>query len=243
METDFYAPMLVPPFHPSADWAECLAETLLQPHFPISAWEAFGRRFRRNYLWIYGILGISWFVKIWLHPVSATSWGVMVDRARIGDVPGWLVILLGLTFNGTLLLIGLLTLGLHEATGEVEPRYFTGAEEGPEVGEGDRFTPSLMAWFRPQTRRRQLMALIITDTAQAVAARILKDMQRGVTALPGKGMYTGKEHSVLICALTVTEVSQLKALVSAEDPNAFVIVSPVQEILGRGFTPLEPKMQ
>ena len=40
METDFFAAMLVPPFHPSPDWAEGLAENLLLPHFPISTWEA-----------------------------------------------------------------------------------------------------------------------------------------------------------------------------------------------------------
>jgi len=34
METDFYAAMLVPPFQPAPDWAESLAENLLQPHFP-----------------------------------------------------------------------------------------------------------------------------------------------------------------------------------------------------------------
>jgi uncharacterized membrane protein len=42
METDFFAAMLVPPFHPSPDWAEALAENLLLPHFPISTWEALG---------------------------------------------------------------------------------------------------------------------------------------------------------------------------------------------------------
>src|SRR5512139_1410974 len=41
METDFFAAMLVPPFHPSPDWAESLAESLLQPHFSISFLEAF----------------------------------------------------------------------------------------------------------------------------------------------------------------------------------------------------------
>ena len=53
METDFFAAMLVPPFRPASDWAESLAENLLHPSFPISMWEAFGRRFRRNYMWIY----------------------------------------------------------------------------------------------------------------------------------------------------------------------------------------------
>jgi uncharacterized membrane-anchored protein YitT (DUF2179 family) len=52
-------------------------------------------------------------------------------------------------------------------------------------------------------------------------------------------MYTGEEHSVLMCALTVTEVPQLKSLVRDEDPNAFVIVSPAQEVFGKGFMPLK----
>jgi len=43
---------------------------------------------------------------------------------------------------------------------------------------------------------------------------------------------------VLMCALTVTEVHNLKNAVAKEDPQAFVIVSPAQEILGRGFNPL-----
>jgi uncharacterized membrane-anchored protein YitT (DUF2179 family) len=62
-----------------------------------------------------------------------------------------------------------------------------------------------------------------------------------VTALSGKGMYTGTERSVLMCALTVTEVHNLKSAVIKEDPQAFVIVSPAQEILGRGFSPLQEK--
>jgi hypothetical protein len=239
METDFYAAMLVPPFHPSPDWAESLAESLLQPHFSISVWEAFGRRLRRNYLWIYAILGVAWLAKIWLHPTAAVSFEELLVRAQIGSVPGWIVLLVGILYNATLAIIGVLTLGLHEATGEVLPRFFPSGEAVPETGEAQRLSSRWLAWFRPKGQRRQLMAIIITDKAQAVADRILKDMNRGATALPGRGMYTGKEHSVLLCALTVTEVGQLKALVHAEDSNAFVIVSPVQEILGRGFSPLK----
>jgi uncharacterized membrane-anchored protein YitT (DUF2179 family) len=66
----------------------------------------------------------------------------------------------------------------------------------------------------------------------------MTDLKRGMTSLSGKGMYTGKEHSVLLCALTVTEVHNLKSAVAKEDPSAFVVVSPAQEILGRGFNPL-----
>ena len=70
METDFFAAMLVPPFHPSPDWAEALADNLLTPRFPISYWEAIGRRLRRNYLYIYGVIGIAWIARIGLAPSS-----------------------------------------------------------------------------------------------------------------------------------------------------------------------------
>ena len=44
--------------------------------------------------------------------------------------------------------------------------------------------------------------------------------------------------AVLMVAITLTEMNQLKNLVSEVDPNAFVIVSPAKEVLGRGFSPL-----
>jgi uncharacterized membrane-anchored protein YitT (DUF2179 family) len=82
------------------------------------------------------------------------------------------------------------------------------------------------------------MALIITGQAETVSKRIMADLGRGVTALSGKGMYSGQDRSVLICALTVTEVHNLKSAVAKEDPSAFVVVSNAQEILGRGFNSL-----
>jgi uncharacterized membrane-anchored protein YitT (DUF2179 family) len=99
----------------------------------------------------------------------------------------------------------------------------------------------IRAWLYPQHRRKQLLAMVITDKPEVVSKRILTNLGRGVTALSGKGMYTGQDRAVLMCALTVTEVHNLKAAVAKEDPHAFVIVSPAQEVLGRGFNPLEAK--
>jgi uncharacterized membrane-anchored protein YitT (DUF2179 family) len=97
------------------------------------------------------------------------------------------------------------------------------------------------AWFRQARRRQQLLAIIITDRSQEVGKQILAEMNRGVTSMDGIGMYTGKQHGVLMCALTATEVSHLKSVVSNTDPQAFVIVSPAQEVLGKGFNPLQTK--
>jgi uncharacterized membrane protein len=237
METDFFAAMLVPPFRPAPDWAESLAENLLHPSYPISRWEALGRRMRRNYLWIYMLLGVVWFLKVWIHPVAATSWQEFLDRASIGGIPGQYVLLFGLIYNGVLVLIGLLTQGLREASGEVLPRYGDFDPRG--LFNEQTGVAGVRAWFRREKHRQQILTLIITDQPDVVSQRIIKDMHRGVTKLEGTGMYTGKAHGVLLCALTVTEVPLLKSLVVEADPNGFVIVTPVQEILGGGFMPLQ----
>lgn len=234
METDFYAAMLVPPFHPSPSWAESLAENLLTPHFPISVWEAFGRRLRRNYFWIFLILYASWVAKIWLFPVPATSWRSFIERSAVGPVSGEIMIGLGFILYATLAVVALGTITMTRATGEVLPRF------GEEVTPGTVGKPQgWRAFLAPRHQRRQLLALIITTQAEAVSNRILTDLGRGVTALIGKGMYTGQERAVLMCALTVTEVHNLKSAVAKEDAQAFVIVSPAQEVLGRGFAPLD----
>ncbi|HLO15276.1 MAG TPA: DUF2270 domain-containing protein [Anaerolineales bacterium] len=236
METDFYAAMLVPPFHPSPEWAESLAESLLLPKFPISIWEAFGRRLRRNYFWIFVILYISWVGKIWLFPQPATTLAEFIQRSAIGPISGQIMIVLGLGFYSFLLAIALTTINMAHATGEILPRF--GEDTLTSIFSPEGKLKGLHAFLAPSHRRKQLVALIITQNAEAVSKRILTDLGRGVTALSGKGMYTGQERSVLICALTVTEVHNLKAAVNKEDPTAFVVVSAAQEILGRGFNPL-----
>ena len=239
METDFYAPMLVPPFHPSPEWAENLAENLLTPSFPISMWEAFGRRLRRNYLWIYLILYISWMGKSFLFPEPATSFAEFIGRGSVGPVPGYLMVSLGLLYHAFLVLIAIGTVGMTKATGEILPRF--GDESAPAAPSEQGKPKSLLSALIPRQRRRQLLAMIITDKTDAVSQRILTDLKRGVTAMQGKGMYTGNDRSILICALTITEMHNLKTAVAKEDPKAFVIVSPTQEILGGGFAPLEDK--
>src|SRR5215217_6161339 len=217
METDFYAAMLVPPFHPSPEWAESLAENLLMPSFPISMWEAFGRRLRRNYLWIFLILFISWIGKSYLFPEPAQTLQEFVSRGAVGPIPGNIIVAFGLIYHLFLLSIAIATVGMTKASGEILPRYgmATGHEE---QAHADRLK-GIRSWLYPQHRRQQLLALIITDKAEAVSHRILSDLGRGVTALSGKGMYSGQDRSVLLCALTVTEVHNLKHAVVNEDPH------------------------
>jgi uncharacterized membrane protein len=238
METDFFAAMLVPPFKPSAEWSEALAESLLHPQFPISESEAVGRRLRHNYLWIYAILVLSWLAKIGFFPRQAGTWEEAVQRAELGGLNGLWVFVLVAVFCLGVLIFGAATAGLQRSAGEVLPRFGLGEMF---LGRFGKARAGVQAWFRPTARRQQLLTLIITNQPEKVSARILKDMRRGVTVFSGKGAFTGEPRQALMVAMTVTEVQSLRALVAAEDPDAFVIVSPAQSIYGKGFQSLEEK--
>ena len=241
METDFFAAMLVPPFGPDPDWAESLAENLLHPHFPISNWEALGRRLRRNYIYLYVIMGLALLAKLWLHPEPATELAEVFERASFWFIPGLSILIAWLVFYIFLLLTASLTAGMHAASGEVLPRYaMDDAEVVKDVLDTGQPASRWKAWFRHGERRRQYLAFVITDHPQKVGQVVLEQMKRGVTEMSGKGMYTGQAHGILMCALTTTEIAHFKSIVSGQDEQAFVIVTPAKEVLGKGFLPLQP---
>lgn len=244
LETDFFASMLVPPFAPHPEWAESLAETLLTPQFPISMWEAFGRRFRRNYVWIFLVLALAWALKSALHPTPVTSLAEFISRSAIGPIPGVVMLAIGLIYNGAIFAIGFATAGLSQASGEVLPKFgeipvFSALWRAMETSENGGVSPAPKPAVRPLRRRQQLVATIICSCPDQVADSIMRDLKRGVTALHGMGMYTRDERNVLMVALTMTEIAHLKATVKAADPGAFIVVSPAQEVLGKGFMPLQ----
>jgi uncharacterized membrane-anchored protein YitT (DUF2179 family) len=78
-------------------------------------------------------------------------------------------------------------------------------------------------------------AYIISQKSGEITKLLLEQLNRGVTSLAGHGMYTGQERDVLLCVLSRKQVPELKAIVSAIDPNAFVIVVEAREVVGEGF--------
>ncbi len=82
------------------------------------------------------------------------------------------------------------------------------------------------------------VATIITTRPEAVAAGVLTELERGVTEWTGKGMYSGAEKHVLLCAVSRAEIVPLKAIIHDADPQAFVVIGQAQEVLGEGFRPL-----
>jgi|UniRef100_A0A7C6A9A2 uncharacterized membrane-anchored protein YitT (DUF2179 family) len=78
---------------------------------------------------------------------------------------------------------------------------------------------------------------IISDQSTTIARIIIEKMGRGVTRLYGKGEYTDVERDVLLCVVTKREIPKLRSIVKEIDPKAFVIISDVYEVLGKGFRP------
>ncbi len=78
-------------------------------------------------------------------------------------------------------------------------------------------------------------AVIISDRSEEIAQAILQGMDRGVTAIPATGMYSGKTRQMLFCVVSRKEIVRIRDLVWKYDPKAFVIMSDVREVLGEGF--------
>lgn len=238
MEQNFFAALLSPPFMPHAEWADRITRSLKNPQFTISLAEAFGRRYRRNYAPILLILSASWIVKVFIHPVEAADLAEFIDRAAIGPISGWIVLGLGVVVQGALLLIGLLTVGLTSGEMIVDSeRGLRRLVELLRMATAEVLETEVPLISRIDTRKQ--MAYIISDEVETIGHELLTELHRGVTMLHGTGMYTGKEHGILMCALQVRQVRYLKKVVQSIDPKAFVIITPVQDVLGAGFRPLE----
>lgn len=83
-------------------------------------------------------------------------------------------------------------------------------------------------------------ATIISAVPDVVAQHIMADLERGVTMWPGVGVYSGEARRILFCAISRSEVGQLKAIIREVDPRAFVVIGQAHEALGEGFKSLQP---
>ena len=76
---------------------------------------------------------------------------------------------------------------------------------------------------------------IISDKSAAIADKIMREMDRGVTGLEAMGMYSHAHKQVLLCVVNRFESMRLRRIVFEVDPRAFVIANKAKEVLGEGF--------
>lgn len=76
---------------------------------------------------------------------------------------------------------------------------------------------------------------IITKNPEPIGDYILSVINHGYTMYDAEGGYTGEKKKVLITVCKRNEALKLKAKVKGTDPQAFVIITDANEILGKGF--------
>lgn len=77
---------------------------------------------------------------------------------------------------------------------------------------------------------------IISRQVEEIRQIILAEVDRGVTVLYGEGGYLQEETKVVLSILSNRELPKLERLIRDIDPEAFMIVSRVTEVRGKGFS-------
>ena len=80
------------------------------------------------------------------------------------------------------------------------------------------------------------VALIISKEYNEIARQVGIKLDRGATFLNGEGSYSGIPTKVVLVAIKRQQLAELKELVTALDPNAFIILQEAHQVLGDGFS-------
>lgn len=81
--------------------------------------------------------------------------------------------------------------------------------------------------------------VILSQKSEEVSKALITSMERGVTAIPSRGVYSGESKDMLLCIMSQKELVKTKALVKEIDPKSFVMVASVTEVMGGNFKPLD----
>lgn len=84
--------------------------------------------------------------------------------------------------------------------------------------------------------KSSLQIEVISQRWEEINQLILHQFDRGSTLLPAKGGYTQEQRWAVQTVIPQRELFRLKEAILAVDPCAFIVISQVKEVNGRGFT-------
>ena len=120
------------------------------------------------------------------------------------------------------------------------------AEKNDPLYYGALFMPIVLSAFESYIESKTNEALtngftsavefrIITDKPDEMAAALMKELSRGVTSLPAKGMYTKEDKTMLVCVISKRQIATVRRITKEIDPDSFAVMSRVSQVLGLGF--------
>ncbi len=83
---------------------------------------------------------------------------------------------------------------------------------------------------------------VITQKPDKIKEVILNEIKRGVTEITAMGGYTGEIKKMLLIVVPHTQVSKIKKVVRGADPESFVIVAELSEVIGSGFKSIKERI-
>lgn len=91
---------------------------------------------------------------------------------------------------------------------------------------------------------RQSVQLFVLSAKHAeIADAITRDLHRGVTVLEGKGWYTKHETEVLMVITRKADLNVMLRYIKSIDPDAFLSITSVTGVYGKGFDTYKGKTQ
>lgn len=83
--------------------------------------------------------------------------------------------------------------------------------------------------------RQTKSVFIITEKEEEVSKLIMMNLHRGVTYLYGEGAYTKEHKKILYCIIPLSQLPELKNIVTKIDSKAFISILDASEVQGKGF--------
>ena len=74
--------------------------------------------------------------------------------------------------------------------------------------------------------------MIVTSMEEAVCKALSEEFGRGITQLHGRGYYSGADKCVIYFVVNRFQIPKVKTLVTEIDPNAFITISEISDVLG-----------
>ena len=93
------------------------------------------------------------------------------------------------------------------------------------------YTSSTITDRMTKSGRSAVRFEIVTDHPEAISQAIIEKLHHSATLIPGRGMYLGKEVSILICVVNKSQMAKLSAIVRSY-PNTVAVMSSVNEVMG-----------
>jgi uncharacterized membrane-anchored protein YitT (DUF2179 family) len=78
-------------------------------------------------------------------------------------------------------------------------------------------------------------ALIFSDKNKEIADTILLKMNRGATALKARALYRNIDTEIIYTVVKIKEITKLQDIVKEIDPDSFMVLTSVHEVVGHGF--------